>query len=223
MTWKGCGRKWRWPNCRYCPGICLDWLGQPTEGVQDRRSPGWNCTRDLLNTKQEWYLLDRDIRFLKFEYLLLKLMVILDLNGKIKFSSVMYDLRLSKRWLWIMSSCGMWRCVDLTLTDVPEERIASVFSYWVRARSVALIFSPPLTDTLPLIHIPLLPAVDLHHRPPLLSVVFPCGILSLSPCSYVAGCFWVVAQSAAICSRWFTARGFFYPEDGGDTFLRNIS
>jgi hypothetical protein len=28
--------------------------------------------------------------------------------------------------------------------------------------------------------------------------------------------------SAATCSRWFFARGFFYPEDGGDTFLRNV-
>jgi hypothetical protein len=27
-----------------------------------------------------------------------------------------------------------------------------------------------------------------------------------------------VAQSAATCSRWFPARGFFYPEDGGDMF-----
>jgi hypothetical protein len=25
--------------------------------------------------------------------------------------------------------------------------------------------------------------------------------------------------AAATCSRWFLARGFFYPEDGGDTFL----
>jgi hypothetical protein len=25
-----------------------------------------------------------------------------------------------------------------------------------------------------------------------------------------------------ICSRWFLARGFFYPEDGGDIFLRNV-
>jgi hypothetical protein len=24
---------------------------------------------------------------------------------------------------------------------------------------------------------------------------------------------------AATCSRWFLAHGFFYPEDGGDTFL----
>jgi hypothetical protein len=27
---------------------------------------------------------------------------------------------------------------------------------------------------------------------------------------------------AASCSRWFFARGFFYPEDGGDTILRNV-
>jgi hypothetical protein len=29
-------------------------------------------------------------------------------------------------------------------------------------------------------------------------------------------------MAAATCSRWFLARGFFYPEDGGDTFLRNV-
>jgi hypothetical protein len=118
----------------------------------------------------------------------------------------MYDFRLSQRWLWRMSSSGMWRCVDLASTDVSEERIASIFSVeksWVNARSVTLNFSPLLTDTLTLMHIPLLPAVDLHHRPhtPLHSVVFPCDILSLSPCSYIAGCFWLVAQSAATCSR----------------------
>jgi hypothetical protein len=27
---------------------------------------------------------------------------------------------------------------------------------------------------------------------------------------------------SATCSRWFPARRFFYPEDGGDTTLRNI-
>jgi hypothetical protein len=31
--------------------------------------------------------------------------------------------------------------------------------------------------------------------------------------------FWGVAGS---CSRWFFARGFFYPEDGGGTILRNV-
>jgi hypothetical protein len=30
------------------------------------------------------------------------------------------------------------------------------------------------------------------------------------------------ASSAVTCSRWFFARGFFYPEDGGDTILRNV-
>jgi hypothetical protein len=30
-------------------------------------------------------------------------------------------------------------------------------------------------------------------------------------------------QSVATCSRWFLARGFFYPEDGADMFLRNVS
>jgi hypothetical protein len=29
-------------------------------------------------------------------------------------------------------------------------------------------------------------------------------------------------RPAATCSRWFLARRFFYPEDGGDTFLRNV-
>jgi hypothetical protein len=33
----------------------------------------------------------------------------------------------------------------------------------------------------------------------------------------------VCRQSAATCSRWFLARGFFYPEDGGHAFLRNVS
>jgi hypothetical protein len=29
-------------------------------------------------------------------------------------------------------------------------------------------------------------------------------------------------QSATTCSRWFLAQGFFYPEDGGNTFLRSV-
>jgi hypothetical protein len=32
----------------------------------------------------------------------------------------------------------------------------------------------------------------------------------------------VEVMTAATCSHWFLARGFFYPEDGGDTFLRNV-
>jgi hypothetical protein len=97
-------------------------------------------------------------------------------------------------------------------------------SYWVNARSVALDFSPSPTDPLPLVDLPLLPAgmTFTTHPTPLRSVDFPCGLLSLSLCSYIAGCFRLVAQSAATCSRWFPARGFFYPEDGGDMFLRNV-
>jgi hypothetical protein len=34
-------------------------------------------------------------------------------------------------------------------------------------------------------------------------------------------CF-IMSQVAATCSRWFLARGFFYHENGGDTFLRNV-
>jgi hypothetical protein len=30
------------------------------------------------------------------------------------------------------------------------------------------------------------------------------------------------AHAHATCSRWFLTRGFFYPEDGGDTFLQNV-
>jgi hypothetical protein len=33
--------------------------------------------------------------------------------------------------------------------------------------------------------------------------------------------FSTVAQSAATCSRWFISRGFFYPADRGDMFIRN--
>jgi hypothetical protein len=29
-------------------------------------------------------------------------------------------------------------------------------------------------------------------------------------------------QTAATCSRWFLDRRFFYPENGGDTFLRDV-
>jgi hypothetical protein len=44
---------------------------------------------------------------------------------------------------------------------------------------------------------------------PLLSVDFPCGLVSLSPCFYIVGYFRLVAQSADTCSRWFPARRFF--------------
>jgi hypothetical protein len=70
----------------------------------------------------------------------------------------------------------MWRCVDVGLTDVSEERIVSIFK----------VEKSPL---------------------------------SLFLYSWL---FRLVAQSAATYSRWFNALGFFYPEDGGDTFLLNV-
>jgi hypothetical protein len=33
----------------------------------------------------------------------------------------------------------------------------------------------------------------------------------------------VCRWSASTCSRWFLVLGFFYHEDGGDKFLRNVS
>jgi hypothetical protein len=42
-------------------------------------------------------------------------------------------------------------------------------------------------------------------------------------CLYIQGRkILIVIQSAATSSRWFLVRGFFYPEDGGYTFLRNV-
>jgi hypothetical protein len=45
---------------------------------------------------------------------------------------------------------------------------------------------------------------------------------SLPPSFYTDGCFRLAAQSAATCSRWVIAGGFFYRDDGGDTFFRNV-
>jgi hypothetical protein len=79
-------------------------------------------------------------------------------------------------------------------------------------------------------HAPI-PALACYLLPNLNDVSPPLSLLishvahspSLPLCPYIAGCFRLVAQSAATCSRWFLARRFFYPEDWNDTFLRNIS
>jgi hypothetical protein len=58
---------------------------------------------------------------------------------------------------------------------------------------------------------------------PLLSIDFPCGPLYLPPSVLIwLGVFDWWLSLLATCSCWFLTRGFFYPEDGGDTFLRNV-
>jgi hypothetical protein len=62
--------------------------------------------------------------------------------------------------------------------------------------------SPPLTDTLPLIHIPLLPAVKLHHRPhtsPLCCIPM-CHTLPLSLLLYS----WLFLTGGSVCSHLLT-------------------
>jgi hypothetical protein len=73
-----------------------------------------------------------------------------------------------------MPSSGMWRRVDLVLTDVSEERITSISRIEKSA--------------------------------------------SEEP-AWEGGC---RQQDATTCSRWFFIRAFFYPENGGDMFLRNV-
>jgi hypothetical protein len=31
MNWKGCGKKWSWPNLRHYPAICLEGLRKTTK------------------------------------------------------------------------------------------------------------------------------------------------------------------------------------------------
>jgi hypothetical protein len=47
-------------------------------------------------------------------------------------------------------------------------------------------------------------------------------ILSPAPHAGVGGQRNQVSETAATCSSWFFARGFFYPEVGGDMFIRNV-
>jgi hypothetical protein len=71
----------------------------------------------------------------------------------------------------------------------------------------------PDNNPLPVLAPPILPArlAFSTNSTPLLSIDFPCGLLSHLPCSYIAGRFRLVAQSAATCSRWFLVHRFFYP------------
>jgi hypothetical protein len=49
----------------------------------------------------------------------------------------------------------------------------------------------------------------------------PANLLLVSFRLLVLLCGWI-CEKAATCSSWFLARGFFCPEDGGDTVLRNV-
>jgi hypothetical protein len=82
-----------------------------------------------------------------------------------------------------------------------------------------------------------------HHQPPMLASLSglylyrakrlnpppPCLInfpqAHLPPCSYivVSLLFWAVLQSASQLLTPFLARGIFYPEEGGDMFLQNLT
>jgi hypothetical protein len=44
MNWKGCGRKWSWPNVRCCTGICLEGLKKKTKTLNQN---SWYSGRDL--------------------------------------------------------------------------------------------------------------------------------------------------------------------------------
>jgi hypothetical protein len=80
---------------------------------------------------------------------------------------------------------------------------------------IALNFPP--TD-----HIQVFASYLLTSTDPSPSLFIPLCPLSLPTRSYIAGSLRLVASSAATCLRWFFARGFFYPEDGVDTILRNV-
>jgi hypothetical protein len=111
----------------------------------------------------------------------------------------MSDLRFSQRWLWRLSSSGTWRCVDLALTDASEGRIASTSEQKnPRAGNGVtrwLQIEPQSEITSYIITLPIRAYICL----------FP-----------------TEAQSAATCWCWVPARGFFYSEDGGDTFTRKV-
>jgi hypothetical protein len=63
MNWKGCGRKWLWPNLRYYPSVCLEEL-RKTMKTSVKIPSVWAkiSTWDLLSMKQEHYPLDHDIQ-----------------------------------------------------------------------------------------------------------------------------------------------------------------
>jgi hypothetical protein len=93
------------------------------------------------------------------------------------------------------------------------------------AHSVALPGSPPPPPDTLLYR--LWPAtcslISMTLPPPLLTIDFPCDPFSLPSCSYtVAGCFRLVLSLQLSAHSDSSLMDFLYPEDGGDTFLRNV-
>jgi hypothetical protein len=126
----------------------------------------------------------------------------------------------------------MWSCVDFVWTDVSEERIASIFRVeksaseepaWAAVACVGIILFQNLHfSTKPLFgKILRFPHRWLWRMPS--SGKWRCvDLVSADVSEEPIPSIFRVERSAATCSSWFLASGFFYPQDGGDTFLRNF-
>jgi hypothetical protein len=119
--------------------------------------------------------------------------------------SSMYDLRLSQLWLWRISSSGMWRCVDLALTDVSEEHVTSIFRVgksasgepaWAGGCRLSQPWSIPCRLYTSLCYLLLTFITDLT----ILSVDSPVAILPLSLFLYS----WLSLTGGSVCSHLLT-------------------
>jgi hypothetical protein len=56
------------------------------------------------------------------------------------------------------------------------------------------------------------------------TVVFPCQVSTSKddPKIWVSVVMTTLSSDEILSETWFTVRGLFYPEDGDDTFLRNV-
>jgi hypothetical protein len=57
----------------------------------------------------------------------------------VNLTTIIYDLRFSKQWLWRMPSSGLLHCVALEWTNILEEHIASIKNRWGRRILVTLM------------------------------------------------------------------------------------
>jgi hypothetical protein len=100
-----------------------------------------------------------------------------------------------------MSSSGMWRCVDLALTDVSEERVACIFSLTLDFFPTPDRYPAAYTYTSPCY----LPA-DLQHRfylsPNCLLPLWPTLPLSLSLSLFLY--IWLFPTGGSVCSQLLT-------------------